>query len=312
MPNAACGGGKMSVMSPRIGAYVLTGDPTWLRSSLTRYYPYLDDLVILVPTDGRGWRGTWIPVEDCLRIVEDVDTRGIARYVQGVWVDRDHPMDADTAQRQAGVDALRDRVDWILQIDNDEILPNPSKLISTLVTLGPDVAAVDWPMRVLFRITRRRVLAVADPQGQPVFEYPGPIAVRPTVILENARRASLQGGMKVRMAVRGDHHSLEMTRPAEENEKRDPSLSATDAIMHNSWGRGPRSVLLKVRSWGHGQGWRSMLYFARVWFPAPVTWRLLRDFHPFARGLWPRLRPLNTPITDLLHPSDIKHKRSRR
>jgi hypothetical protein len=43
-------------MKPRLGAYVLTGDPVWMRSSLGRYYDLLDDLVVLVPEGGRAGR----------------------------------------------------------------------------------------------------------------------------------------------------------------------------------------------------------------------------------------------------------------
>ncbi|WP_427383661.1 hypothetical protein [Janibacter sp. G56] len=163
-------------MTPRLGAYVLPGDPVWLRSSLARYYPLLDDLVVPVPTSGRGWTGHPIPVDECLRIIREIDVRGIVREVEGDWVDTDRPMRADTAQRQAAVDALGERVDWILQVDNDEVLPDTGALLEALGradAAGCD--AVEWPMRVLFRArSRGRFLVVTGPVERTSSNIPVP------------------------------------------------------------------------------------------------------------------------------------------
>src|SRR5688572_26752944 len=75
-----------------------------------------------------GWTCSMIPVAECEAVVDEVDVRGIARRVHGLWRDDANPLAADTAQRQAGVDALSDSVDWMLQVDNDEILPDPAEL----------------------------------------------------------------------------------------------------------------------------------------------------------------------------------------
>ena len=57
----------------RFGAYVLPGDTVWLEKTLTRYYPLLDALVVPVPTDGIGWKGVPIPVDDALEISEQTE-----------------------------------------------------------------------------------------------------------------------------------------------------------------------------------------------------------------------------------------------
>ena len=135
----------------RLGAYVLTGDPTWLASSLARYYDLLDDLVVLVPEDGLSWAGHPLPVQECLAAVRAVDHRGLARSVQGRWTDPDDVLAAEIAQRTAGLQALA-HCDWVLQIDNDEVLPDPHALLAALdVAEDAGIDAVEWPMRVLFR-----------------------------------------------------------------------------------------------------------------------------------------------------------------
>ena len=124
----------------------------WLRSSLMQYYDRIDDLVVLVPRSHRGWRGTPIPVAECLAIVKAVDVRGISRLIEGEWCDPEDPLRADTAQRLDGVRALRDTVDWILQIDNDEVLMDPAALIAFVEEADrAGEVQVDWPLRTLFR-----------------------------------------------------------------------------------------------------------------------------------------------------------------
>lgn len=289
--------------APRLGAYVLAADPTWLRSSLQRYYDELDILVVVASESGRGWTGAPVRAHECVEIVQQIDRRGIAEIVRGEWTDRADPMAADTAQRQAAIDAIGDRVDWILQLDTDEILPDLRALREVLVQAeSKGVGAVEWPMRVLFRKRRDgRFLEIVAPSGAPRFEYPGPIAVRPGVALREARRTT---GSFIRPVVTNDSESLQISRPPEPGELREPQLDASQAILHNSWARSPRAVRAKVRSWGHGGSARSAVYYWLVWRPSPITWRWLRSFHPFARSLWPRLAVLPAADTVALDPRD--------
>lgn len=274
-------------MTRRIGAYVLPGDTVWLEKTLVRYYPLLDALVIPVPTDGLGWTGARIPVEDALAIIDRLDSRHLARRISGRWTDAAQPMRADTAQRQAALDALADQVDWVIQLDNDELLPDPSALVAAIDEAERrGLGAVEWPMRVLFRRTRRHMFEIVDAGGRPRYDYPGSVAVRPEMRLTDARRVA---GPFLRAVVAGDEASLQLRRPPADGEERWAGLSHDQAIVHDSWARSPREIRRKTRSWGHASGWRGRLYFATVWLPSPLVWRWMRDIHPFARGLWPRI-----------------------
>jgi len=286
----------------RLGAYVLAGDPVWLASSLSRYYPVLDDLVVMVPRSGLGWTGRRIPVDECVDRVRRHDPRGIARIVLGDWQDPVRPLRADTAQRQAAVEALGSSVDWILQIDNDEILPDVQSLITAIRWADErHLGAVEWPMRVLYRrIARGRYLEVVDPLG-PRYDYPGPIAIRSGTVLVEARRC---GGPFLRPVVVGDDRSLQVRHPLGDGEVREERLGAHEAIVHNSWARSPAEIRRKMSTWGHASGLRGQLYYLTRWLPAPIVWRAMGDFHPFARQLWPRLRPTQEDIGALLLPED--------
>ena len=288
-------------MTRRLGAYVLPGDPVWMTSSLLRYYDALTDLVVVAPRSRRGWTGRPIPVDECLAIVERLDVRGIAQVVWGDWSDPREPLRADTAQRQAGVDALADAVDWVIQVDNDEVLPRfdaVTEAIDHAEARGLD--AVDWPMRVLYRRLRHGYLEVCARDGQPRYDYPGPIAVRAGTTLTEARRT---GGPFLRPVVAGDTRSADVAREPGPNEVRLPGLSPQDALLHNSWGREPADVARKIRTWGHAAGLRGEVYYWTRWRPAPLTWRWLRSFHPaYAADHWPRLRRVEVPPGLLVAP----------
>lgn len=296
------GTGIMTPMTDRLGAYLLPGDPVWLRSSLRRYYDLLDDLVVLVPVPATGWTGRPIPVNECLDIIREVDVRGIARHVQGVWEDRAQPMRADTAQRQAGLDALAGHVGWVFQVDNDEILPEPAAVLRALESLPSDIVGVEWPMRVLYRqLSAGTFAAVCGASGQPVVEYPGSVLVRPWVRLVDGRRPGT--GAIARCVVVGDDQSLQIRHSPGPREVRLEVVPSDQAILHNSWGRSPRQILQKTRSWGHASGARGLVYFMTRWWPARWAWRWQRNLHPFADGLWPRLQSL-TITSEMLDPHD--------
>ena len=278
----------MSRGTRRLGAYVLAADPTWLRSSIAAYYDDLDALLISASATNRGWTGRPIRASECVRLAQSLDERGIVQVSPGNWQRRDRPLAMETVQRQAAVDELSAQVDWVLQIDSDEILPDLPALhraIDEADRLGID--AVEWPMRVLFRRLRDgRYLQVVTADGAPHVEFPGPIAVRAGTRLTEARRAA---GSFLRPHADVHSSSLQLRRPPEPGEVRVPMLSADVAILHNSWARRPAEMRAKVASWGHNQGWRSQRYYYGTWLPAPLQWRRMHDFHPFAHGLWPAL-----------------------
>lgn len=286
----------------RLGAYVLAADPTWVRSSLARYYDHLDVLVVSAPVDGRGWTGAPVASEQVLAEVRALDTRGIVREVRGSWVDVADPLAGDTRQRAEALAAVGEDVDWVLQIDTDEVLPDPHALAAVLrVAQDEGLDVVEWPMRVLYRRVGHDFLQVTAADGTPFHEYPGPVAVRPGATLVNCRKSDQKF---LRPVVRGDSASVQVHREPEEGEVRRVLLDPDQAIWHNSWARPPRSVRRKIASWGHHEGWRSRLYYWLYWLPAPLLWRAQRDVHPFDRDLWPRLARVQVPTADLLAEAD--------
>ncbi|HEY0260588.1 MAG TPA: hypothetical protein VGC18_12140 [Lacisediminihabitans sp.] len=282
----------------RLGAYVLPGDTDWLAKSLGRYYPLLSELVVVVPRDSRGWTGVMIPVAEALAVITSIDHRSIMRVVEGEWIDAADPMRAETAQRRRAIDELRGSVDWVLQIDNDEWMPDLEILETALdVAEARGAVALEWPMRVLYRRTSSAVYEVVAADGNPVYDFPGPIAIRPEATLVYSRRVE---GEFLRAHVMGDHRSLQLRRQPEPGEHRWSGLKHDQAIIHNSWARSPVDIRRKLRSWGHTGDARFGLYYWLRWWPTPLTWRLQRNIHPLSSALWPRLarRPLSAELVD--------------
>jgi len=288
--------------APRIHAYVLAADPTWIASTVRRWYPLVDCIVVAYDRNGLGWTGAPVPVAECLEALRRLDADKKIDELPGDFsAHTDDPLENDTRQRQVALDAAGVGADWVLQLDTDELLPRPEALLPFLRRADDlGIGAVEWPMRVLFRRRSADYLQVAAADGATRFEYPGPIAVKPGTVLRESRRAE---GAFMRVVVAGDDRSLQLTRAAEISELRVTGLSESDAVLHNSWARPAKSVASKTRSWGHNAGRRSQSYYWLTWRPSRWTWRLQRDLHPFSAGLWPRLIPYSLD-PDLLHPSD--------
>jgi hypothetical protein len=179
-----------------LAAYVLAADPTWIRTSVLAYYPYVSRIVVSFDRRGRGWSGEPVPARRCVAALKSIDRERKVQFAPGDFSGtHDDLMAAETAQRQAALDAAAEGADWVLQIDTDEVLPDAGALSRALVATHEPFVAVSWPMRVLYRrLGRGRFLEVANEDGSLHVEYPGPVAVRSGTRLDHARWAAPSAG----------------------------------------------------------------------------------------------------------------------
>lgn len=275
----------------KLAAYLLAADPTWIEKSVRAYYDQVEEILVSYDEAGIGWSGSPIECEESIARLRAIDVAGKMRFVGGNFHTQPSAPAGEVHQRQVALDGLPATVDWVLQIDTDEVLPDTDALIAALHHADErGLGAVEWPMRVLFRrLNDREYLVVTGKTGQGNFEYPGPIAVRPGTVLRDARRAEVPF---LRPVVAGDDDSLQLTRDAAVGEDRSFTIDESQAILHNSWGRSPAVVRRKVRAWGHNNGWRTWRHYYLTWLPSRYLWRWQRDLHPFSDGLWPRLAKL--------------------
>jgi hypothetical protein len=273
----------------RFSAYVLAGDPYCVERSVMSYYDLVDRIFVSYDQSGRGWTGAPISIQAVLSRISEIDRDQKVVEISGDYMGTaDTPMGCETLQRQAALNAASENADWVLQLDTDEVLPRPRRLVEILDQAYADGhQAVEWPMRVLFgRSVRGQLLEVCEEDGAEHFEYPGAIAVRGGVQLAEGRRVI--GGF-LRPVVTGSS-AIQLSRPPEDGETRWSGLDAEDAVWHYSWVGPSARIRSKIASWGHNDGWRSQAFYWLRWRPAPILWRLMRDFHPFAVGLWPALK----------------------
>lgn len=287
----------------KLTAYVLAADPTWIRTSVLAYYPFVRSIVVSYDRHGRGWSGVPVPTSACLHALRAIDVDRKLRFVPGDF-DRTHDdlMAAETAQRQAALDAAAENADWVLQLDTDEVLPDARALLGALRRADVAEQAVEWPMRVLYRrLPGGRYLQVGSPGGGVHVEYPGHVAVRAGAQLRRARRV---GAPVLRVTVRDGVRALATAGAggAGSVSGDEVTVDADQAIWHNSWARSPLAVRRKVRSWGHA-GRDMDRYFWRTWLPAPMRWRELAALHPLTPSSWHHLE-LAPPLPFQVHPAD--------
>jgi hypothetical protein len=231
----------------RLGAYVLAADPHFVAASVRAYLPLVERLVVSFDRHHRSWAGHPLDVERCLAEVAAVDDDGKAVLVPG---DFSHPgrpaLDCDTAQRQAALEAVGGAVDWVLQIDSDEVIPHQEPFLAALQQAdGAGMHALDYPSRWLWaRLGPRRYLEGSGRWGRPSMSFPGPLAVRPGTVLSVARQTQAPR-WRVDVAPAGTDPWQPPGTPV------DALVEVAEAVLHFSWVRSQDALQAKARTSGH-------------------------------------------------------------
>lgn len=219
-----------------VNAYILLGDPRWIRESICSYYPLVQRIVALADDNSRGWDENPLPVEQCVDLLREVDPLKKLEVIRAPIVHPGlHPMVMDTAARQLALDAASaDDPDWVLQFDTDEIVTAPGTLARVLATAAAKGAdAIDYPSRWILgradtKWRRDRYLEASDALWRVAAHYPGPVAVRPHTRLNYSRRAI---GVYYRVDFRrfNTYHEYTRLHPVHE------TVSPREGILHLSW-----------------------------------------------------------------------------
>lgn len=246
----------------RISAYILLADPSFLRESLTAYYPYVDRIVLSYDQHALSWTGTPLPVQQCVEIVRQVDTEAKCVKVPGHFFRRDHdPLENDTYQRQHALDAASEDADWVLQLDTDEVMLNPEAFFRSLANAEKAGAeGLDYPARWLYsRVGPARYLERTGPMWRIAASYPGPLAVRPGTRLTIARQCDVP-------LYRVDFASRNTDPAHSADTVVDEVIPLEHAIMHFSWVRDPELMLRKTGWSGHTEDLtKPHVYRSWVW-----------------------------------------------
>jgi hypothetical protein len=231
----------------RLGAYLLLGDPAYLEQSIRSLYGIADRIVVVFDQEGLSWTKRPLPVEHCLSVVEGMDTGGKVSLLPGNFHDTGlAPLEAETVERNAGIAALGRTVDWVVQIDTDEVLGSPARFVASVGRAdAAGRSALDYPARWLYgHVGGRTYLERCRRAWGISAGYPGPVAVRSGTTLRLARQCDVP-------VWRADfrHRNTDPFHPRDVPV--DETVDPSDAIWHFSWVRSEEEMRAKSTSSGH-------------------------------------------------------------
>jgi hypothetical protein len=190
-------------------------------------------------------------------------------------------MECETLQRQAALGAAGEGAHWVLQLDSDEVVPEPSVLLGMVQRAdSADADALHYPSRWLYARTRDgRFLERCTRWWRAAAGYPGPLAVRPGTVLRVARQCE---GELFRVDFRASN-----TDPWHDDSTPVHATVQLDAgVLHFSWVRSEEELAAKAVVSGHRDD--------VDWAASIRKWRR-RQRHPIvATSLTPLRRKGNT------------------
>lgn len=275
----------------RLNAYVLAGDPAWVPESLGSYYGLVDRIVVSYDRSGRSWSGARLSIDAALRRIAEFDVDGKTVLLPGDHADESrNPVRVETFQRQAALDAASDGADWVLQLDTDEIVPEPAVFSGFIVRADDGGAdALAYPARTLYARTRSGLfLEQCGRFWTPQAGYPGPVAVRAGTTLSVARQAASAPHFRVDMSAWNTDPAHPRGTPVH------ATVPPAHAILHMSWVRTEAQMREKsvVSGYATTQNWNRELprWRARSAHPRITVLRT-----PFARDPFRRFRVARLP-----------------
>ncbi|MDR3708321.1 MAG: hypothetical protein P4L33_08465 [Capsulimonadaceae bacterium] len=261
----------------KINAYVLGGEPDYAAFSALSYYGIVEKIFVSYDENSIGYGGYPIRVQECLAKLRDIDPENKMVFVGGNYARPGFtPMENETYQRQCTLDIAGEGVDWILQLDTDEVLGNPQAFRACLEKArDAGFKAVDYPARWLYRqLGGGRYLEWCNRFWTISAGYPGPVAVAPGVKVLNGRQCDSES-YRVDFRSTNTGSKLLDDRPIHE------VVAPEDGIYHFSWTRDEDHLLNKFKTWSHSKD--------KDWTPDFRRW-VWCGKHPYAATL---LSPLN-------------------
>jgi hypothetical protein len=261
----------------RLKAYILAADPAWIEASVLSYYDMVEEIVVSYDRSKRGWTGAPIGVDECLDRLQGLDRDKKLRLHGGDYARLDHhPMDNETYQRRCALDQASSGADWILQLDTDEVMNDPTAFHTCLLEAADQgFYALDYPSRSLYRqLGNHRYLELCSRLWQIIAHYPGPLAVQAKTRLRLARQCDAA-------AFRVDFDPQNTSPWLPRNAPVHRVVRIDQAVYHFSWVRDEQLLRRKSRTSGHAHDFD--------WDPELQHWAWC--------GRHPYLAMLRTPFT---------------
>lgn len=264
----------------RLAAYVLAGDPSWIPASIASYYHLVERIVVSYDETGRSWSGQELLVDESLRRLRESDPENKMVFLPGAHADSARfPLDTETEQRQAALDAASEGADWVIQLDTDEIVVDPDALRHAILTAeARGFDAVDFPLRNIDQVAGKspgKFLEICGRWWTDQAAYPGPVAVRTGTRLDHCRQAEVPTyRVDLRAANTDPWHPRDAIVHA--------VVPRDSAVVHMTGVRTDEQMERKSRTSGHAK--------ARPWALILRKWRWRRRHPRLAVALTPLRR----------------------
>lgn len=226
-------------MTLRVNAYVLLADPAWLEASVLSYYDLVDRIVASYDSEGIGWNGKPIDVEECVARLRRIDHANKVTFLPGRHhgIPYEHLLELDTMQRQHALNTAAVDADWVVQLDTDEVVLDQGTLRAAIErAAASEATGLHYPSRWLFaRLGTSTYLERATRRGRTWPAIAGPIAVKTGATLKLAR---IHDGINFTVSWRRRHAA-------------DMYISKRQSIAHLSTIRSQEQMRAKAQTSSH-------------------------------------------------------------
>jgi hypothetical protein len=234
-------------------------DYRFLLTTIPRYLPYVDEVILGVDADGLTWSGERFEIptsffEELRQL--DVASNRIRLVSRSFYSPSRSPMENDVAERNALSFEVTEG-NWIVSIDADEQLLNPDEFFRFLGRQPEDDVSVEASWITVFKDLGDSLLVVAAQADGSLEHFP--IATRQRGAFVAARRTDA------------------------------PTILSPAIALHYSWGREKEALLQKLLNWSHSRDFDVRKYFDFWLGVNEQNYSAIRHFHPLLPDTWSRL-----------------------
>jgi len=242
------------------GVTLVSYDYRFLLTTIPRYLPWVDELLVGVDRDRLTWSGETFAVpetffDDLMRL--DESPPKIRIVSRSFYSPTRSPMENDVAERNA-LSLEVPEGNWIVSIDADEYLLNPDQFFHYLRNCpAEESACLEGRWITVFKDLGDSMLVIAAKPDGSLERFP--IATRQRGSFVTSRRTN------------------------------GPAVPSPAIALHYSWGRQPEELLQKLLNWSHTRDFDVRKYFDFWRTVDEKNYSTFRDFHPIWPDTWSKL-----------------------
>ena len=239
---------------PRLSAYLLLADPAFIEESVRSYYPLVRRIVASYDRSHLSWSGHPVRTGECIERLKRIDTECKVEFVPGDFSSPNRPAEeCETLQRNAALRLAAEGADWVIQLDTDEVLPDP-RCFSASVSAAHhrNLAALDFPARWLLAEPRPGLFVErATAFLRTASGFPGPAAIRADQTLAFCRAIEAPPTHPLPQIFRVDIRRRSADPARKTGWPVHALIDRGQSILHFSWVRTAAEVADRLQFHGH-------------------------------------------------------------